>query len=562
MMRARRQHRLGRAASPGSVSRPLAIASVFAAVVAACASGSASDEESTADRSVPADTAAGMPQGATTTTSTSPVADADATMTSSGPVVESSTTPTSAAVTTPTVPEFVAQTRPRDCVGEAPPEATCSWVELPADWSTPDGDTVVLPVTVLAASNPAPQPDPIVIPAGGPGFDVATAYGWTNAPFNGDRDLVPYDQRGTGLSEPLLDCPEVDDAQVANLQRAAAYEVELQAITDAYRACRQRLADDGIDFDDYDTEASVRDLDAIRHALDYPAWNIYGGSYGARLALAAMRSTPDSIRAVVLDSVYDVTNGGIANSIANAERGYQALAAACAADPDCAAAHDVAAAIDDIYQQWEADPIEVEENLGDGTGPQTFVITGSDALAGLFNALYDSNLVPVLPAVLSGFAAGDTTFAAELVRSGIPALTDSANAMAVSVNCADNTGLDLDQDRAVRVDPGRQALLAIGPLCDEWPVEPTSPTFNQPVRSDIPALVFAGAFDPVTAHAETEAAARHLTNATYVLFPDAGHGVVRPDATCAEAMVIAFLDTPDSDVDTTCVATIPPVDFT
>ena len=30
-----------------------------------------------------------------------------------------------------------------------------------------------------------------------------------------------------------------------------------------------------------------------------------------------------------------------------------------------------------------------------------------------------------------------------------------------------NAGLDLDQDRAVRVDPGRQALLAIGPLCDE-----------------------------------------------------------------------------------------------
>jgi pimeloyl-ACP methyl ester carboxylesterase len=453
-------------------------------------------------------------------------------------------------------------TRERNCPGDAPPEATCSWVDVPADWSASDGQTITLPVTVLAASSDDPRADPIVIPAGGPGFSAAQDYGWTGAPHNEAHDIVLYDQRGTGLAQPTLRCPEVDEVKVANLQRSEPYDVELEAVLVATAACRQRLTATGVDFDDYDTEASVRDLDAIRTALGYDEWNILGISYGARLALAAMRSTPDGVRAAVLDSVSDVTGGGIAAQVESAERAYGVLADACAADSGCAARHgELRVVIDDVYEQWETDPVEVEVDLGHGAGTQRFVLTGSDMLAGLYNAMYDATLIPMLPSVVSAFAAGDTTLVAELVRSGVRALTGAADAMSLSVNCADYGSMDQSADRAIRADPGRQALLALALLCEEWPVEPAAPAFNEPVDSHIPALVLAGVFDPVTPPEATAAVADSLQNATFLLFPDRAHGVIGPGADCAEAISIAFLADPQALLDTSCVADVSPPKF-
>jgi pimeloyl-ACP methyl ester carboxylesterase len=94
------------------------------------------------------------------------------------------------------------------------------------------------------------------------------------------HDIVLYDQRGTGLAQPSLECPDVDEVKVANLQRSEPYAVELGAVLVATAACRERLTATGVDFDDYDTEASVRDLEAIRAAFGYDEWNIIGSAMG------------------------------------------------------------------------------------------------------------------------------------------------------------------------------------------------------------------------------------------------------------------------------------------
>ena len=295
----------------------------------------------------------------------------------------------------------------------------CYRIEVPADWSQPDGATVSLPVAVLPATGTARQPDAIVVPAGGPGFDgLGDAEHYSTSPLRAARDIVLYDQRGTGRAEPSLECPERDAAWEANLQRDAPFAVERAAIVDGLTACRRRLEAAGVDLGDYDTEASVRDLDQIRAALGYDRWNLLGISYGARLSLAAMRSTPEHLRSVILDSVYDVTGGGLAAQAASAERAFRQLADGCAADPTCHAAHpDVAATIDAVRERYNATPIQVDVDLGRGAGPQHWVITGDDAMAGLFNALYDASLIPALPTILDGLAAGDTAIVPALIRA-------------------------------------------------------------------------------------------------------------------------------------------------
>jgi pimeloyl-ACP methyl ester carboxylesterase len=464
--------------------------------------------------------------------------------------------PTTAATTSTTVAATTALTD-WACPDAMPPSARCHRLDVPADWSDPSSSRLALPVVVLPAKAPERQHDPIVIPAGGPGDPgLDNVQYWRESALGEERDIVLYDQRGAGLAEPSLECPERDDAFVANLQRAEPFGVERDAIVEASEACRARLEAAGVDVDDYDSEASVRDLDAIREALGYDTWNLLGISYGARLTLAAMRSAPEHLRSVILDSVYDVTSGGIGQTAIDAERAFQQLADGCAADPACAAAHpDVAATITAVNERYNATPIVADVDLGDGAGLRRFVITGDDALGGLFNALYDADLIPLLPSILDGLANGDTGLVPELIRQGVSFATAGSDGMSVSVNCADNAGLDHSSDERAVADPGRTALLVTDILCSQWPVEATSATFNEPVVSDIPALVLAGLYDPTTPPAGTEAVARHLTNATFGLWPNQGHGVTGEP--CATTVELAFLDDPTAPVDLSCLAGVP-----
>ena len=116
--------------------------------------------------------------------------------------------------------------------------------------------------------------------------------------------------RGSGLSEPSLNCPEVDKAILARFTKLGSYEEEAAERRAAVKTCRDRLVAEGIDLNQYDSEASATDLDDLRKAMNVDTWNLLGVSYGTRLALATMRSHPQGIRSVLLDSVYPTTVGG------------------------------------------------------------------------------------------------------------------------------------------------------------------------------------------------------------------------------------------------------------
>ena len=330
------------------------------------------------------------------------------------------------------------------------------------------------------------------------------------------------------------------------------FKEERAAIADAFDACRHRLEAAGIDLDDYDTEANVADLDAIRTALGYEQWNIVGISYGARLTLAAMRSTPNAIRSVILDSVDDVTAGGLAATRASGDRAFAALAAACDDNTNCAAQHgDLSAEIDTVEQRYDAAPVHIQVDLGDRQGPQEFVITGADMMGGLFQAMYDPALLALLPSIIGDLATGDTAIVGELIRRNVAAQDETAWGMNLSVNCADHSSLDPDEDAAAISEPGRFRLLLTVPLCSEWPVEPTSNTFSDPVESDIATLVMAGRFDPITPPEGSKAVAGRLANATFALWPNRGHVVIGDP--CADTVISAFLDDPSAPLDLTCV---------
>ena len=183
-----------------------------------------------------------------------------------------------------------------DCrLPNLPTAAQCGELEVPEDRGKPAGRTIRIFAAVLPANTVNPKDDPLVILAGGPGQAASQL-----APFAArltelrrTRDVVLIDQRGTGRSSPLT-CeafkPRDDDVfETDPLPRA--------------RDCLAELKRQGVDAAQYTTAAWIADLEAMRDALGYPRWNLWGGSYGTRVAQEYLRRFPDRVRTMTLDGV-------------------------------------------------------------------------------------------------------------------------------------------------------------------------------------------------------------------------------------------------------------------
>jgi len=435
----------------------------------------------------------------------------------------------------------------------------CHWLEVPADRKQPDAATVRLAVAVLDSPTAGPDDEPIVNLQGGPGFpSLSNLSGFVNDVEELGRDIVLYDQRGIGLSEPLLECPEQEDAVVRNLGRAEAYEVELADFRNAVLTCRARLISERVDLDLYDTETSAADLADLRVALDIERWHLWGPSYGGRLALATMRSHPEGIASAVLDSVYPPSGATVEAVLDAAAGAVDALISGCAGDPGCAEDHpDLKATIEEVQRQFNTTPFEGTVDLGEPRGTVPIVITGDDIYAGLAFALRDTALIPQLPTFAADLARGETGIIPLVAQEAVPFATRAAAGVLYSVDCADVGELDAESSATLVEDPGRAAGLITyqgHTFCDEWDVEPLDEPFREPVRSDIPALVLAGTYDPITPPDYSQAVADVLADATYVEFEGFGH-VVGLSHDCSTELIATFLDDPKAELDTSCVPT-------
>ncbi|NDJ77197.1 MAG: hypothetical protein GYB65_13160, partial [Chloroflexi bacterium] len=89
-------------------------------------------------------------------------------------------------------------------------------------------------------------------------------------------------------------------------------------------------------------------------------------------------------------------------------------------------------------------------------------------------------------------------------------------------------------------------------ICAVWGLADPDPVEDQPVRSDVPALVIAGEFDPITPPYWGQMAAETLTTSYLFTFPGLGHGVTDYDL-CPLDIIAAFLAEPDEPPPAGCV---------
>jgi pimeloyl-ACP methyl ester carboxylesterase len=449
----------------------------------------------------------------------------------------------------------------------------CGFVVVPEDHSEPDGSTIRLAVAILKDQSDEHQLDPVIVLAGGPGeravanaFQLATIL----APLHPNRDLIIFDQRGVGESEPALECPEFLQAMLDNLDEADA-DVATQSIFDAFMACRDRLVSQGYNLAAYTTTQSAADVEAIRTTLGYEQVNLFGGSYGSLLAQAIMRDYPDHIRSVAINSTLPLEKSVFVDATTTFANAILRLLESCAADEACNSAYpDLQTVLFEVIDRLNAEPIPFTVTNPLDSQSYDALLTGDAVRGNLGTFLYVSQIIPVLPQAIYDVYNGDIELMTQLSSTRLALLDLISRGMMLSVMCnADLVGrtpedllnitAELPTQLVSTADPEFTIEYGVFGVCENWPAQEAGLSVKEPLISDIPTLVLEGEFDPVTPPEYGQLVAGYLSNGYYFEFPGVGHDVISNE--CARQIAGAFIDDPTQAPDATCISQMPGVAF-
>ena len=465
-------------------------------------------------------------------------------------------------------PVFGIETIPRFTKSECPfrveeplEGVECGYVFVPENREKPEGRSLRLAVVILRSLSSTPEPDPIVFLSGGPGMrSVNNTPARTESPFwkpfREKRDLIFFDQRGTGYSDPEF-CPELYSIVSASFRGLSPLERTAFQIR-AFQDCRSRMLKQGIDFSAYNSITSAKDLEDIRRALGFNQWNVLGVSYGTRLALTAMRETPHGIRSVILDSP-DPPNARIwIDAPAKLERSLQLVFNQCNKDAECAKRFPLLKQnFYSLLKNLETNPIVVS-----GLDPKRFpdgklILDGTVFAAGIFRGLYDHRFIPLIPIFIDEIKNRNVELLRAIADALVEAPEESSVGLQYAVDCYEiapfnqQSEIYAEQKRFPHLREWHE-FVNDQELCAAWHDQRSGAIEGQAVQSDIPALVLGGEFDPITPPSYGRLAISTLSNSLFVEVPGIGH-VVSPSSDCTRQLLSAFLAHPGKTLDLRCV---------
>ncbi|NJQ05696.1 alpha/beta fold hydrolase, partial [Streptomyces lonarensis] len=181
----------------------------------------------------------------------------------------------------------------------------CAEVTVPVDHADPDGPTLTLAVSRLAATADDGGDGPLLVNGGGPGgrglhlpLDAAAALGETAARY----DLIGMDPRGIGRSAPV-DCGWPTGSSVRSAGAGLIDFLAASAVQrDLAAACRDTA---GPLLPHLTTRQTAHDLDRVRAALGAERLHYLGYSYGSYLGQVYGQLHPGRLGRTVLDGVMD-----------------------------------------------------------------------------------------------------------------------------------------------------------------------------------------------------------------------------------------------------------------
>jgi len=447
----------------------------------------------------------------------------------------------------------------------------CGYLIVPEDRTDPESREIRLAIAIFRHPDGNPQPDPIIYLEGGPAgspleIRVPNFTASFGSMFAAKRDIIVFDQRGVGYSQPALDCPDFTPRYLdlldfeVNGDRLTPQEV-LEHKVDAFLACAAKLREVA-DLSDYNTIANAADVNDLRLALGYDQVNLWGVSYGTRLALGVMRDFPDGVRSVVLDAPYSPEVDIYLDTPSSFDRALNVLFADCAADEACNAAFpNLRTVLFETVEKLNENPANFEV-IHPRTGESyTKLLDGDGLLELVFRSMYDTNMRSILPQVIYEASKGHFTSFLTTILIDILRQDFRSWGMYFSVLCNEEIPFSTWEQFQAEVAAypeftGLYAGFEVGGLaygvCEAWGAGQAEARENEAVRSQVPALIMTGQYDPIVPPDWGAQIAKTLPNSYFFEFAGMAHGVSQAD--CPRSLILAFLDDPAVPPDDSCIA--------
>ena len=426
-----------------------------------------------------------------------------------------------------------------DTSGKRTMKALCATYSVPENYAEPDGKHIELFVAKIASMSKNPEPDPFTLLAGGPGQSATEAYMISRGALEKvrkQRDIILVDQRGTGKSNQMQCQQEEDDY-------ADSYNYDSEKVKVMTRTCLEELPGDPRF---YSTSIAVKDLDAVRQAIGFEQWNVWGGSYGTRVAQHYLRRYPQHTRTVVLDAVAPPPLNLGPDIALESQRAVNQMTARCAEDTVCQKTFpELGKNINELVARLKDQPENISfENFSTGEIETMEFGAGHLALT-IRMSLYSAHGVSILPTMLHN-AYAQNNFA-PLARRAKLVADDLGNALSLgmhnSVVCTEDVPFyDTDNIDVAALDQtymGTAAYNSLKDMCSLWPVGEMDPDFKELVETDIPVLVLSGSIDPITPPAYAEMILPGLKNSLHLVIDNQGH--IQSSIGCMPTVVAKFV---------------------
>ncbi|HEY3865307.1 MAG TPA: alpha/beta fold hydrolase [Solirubrobacteraceae bacterium] len=440
------------------------------------------------------------------------------------------------------------------CAGTAAAGFACTTVPVPVSRTGLAAGTLSLSLERKQAG-PAQSKTAVIALAGGPGqaaLPLGEFIAKALAPALATRDLLVFDQRGTGTSDPL-GCGALSSFGGGSASQA-------------FERCALEI---GPARGGYTTLESVEDIEAIRQAAGYEKLVLYGTSYGTKVAEEYAERYPQYVESMVLDSVVP-PNGPEPFSIPTYQAISSVLGELCSNNACAGIATNPVADIASLTAQLRKRPLS--GSVYDGSGHRHNVTLDESGLLGILEA---GDLNPALRALLpAAVRSALNNYPNPLLRlealaegliPNLPAghpVEESAEideALYVATSCEEMPfPWQRSAPAATKLTEATGALKALPSTdfypfdaatalsnslisaCDGWPNASATST-PAGVLPNVPTLILSGAQDLRTPTSNALQVAAKIPNAQLLVVPYTGHSVIGSDfGDCASLAVTAF----------------------
>ncbi len=431
----------------------------------------------------------------------------------------------------------------------------CTGLTVPVDYAEPGGATLHLAVVRKSATDQAHRLGSLVVNPGGPGgsgITYATSGDVLDSALLARYDLVGFDPRGVGQSDPVRCLTDsqmdqfVDTPSNPNTPAQLAHvEQESQLFAQQCEAKSSAL------LPHVGTVDAARDMDLLRAALGDKQLNYLGKSYGTLLGATYAQEFPQRVGHLVLDGAIDPNLTAEQENLTQAasfDKELHLFLADCVKQTNCPLGTTDPNAAFSKLQTWVTG-LETHPITGDGTRK----LDEAYALTGISVAMYDQRWWPALrQALTSAFKGNGATLLAMADAYNDRSnghYTDNEIAANYAVNCVDHPdeATSLAQIQAELPAFEKQAPF-FGPMvdwsslpCAYWKAKATDSPHTIAARGAAPILVVGTTNDPATPYAWAQNLAKELASGRLLTMNGDGHTAYRRgSATCIDSAVDGY----------------------